>query len=698
MIEITKDTFVNDHKVDRQDIIAAYWVFLGRMPESDLVIDDKSLLMLSELAAPFLQSSEFSDRVDSFIRDKPSLIDENARISYPTERLQASDFLRTNGLLSVATTGLAIECFRALLDHDQFAAQIASLAGLPSLSDLLQIVDRRLIIEKSTREIQSVFNKRLDKEAVNLAYSAVLGRLPETSQIATFKTGTLLGNLVIEILDSREFIESVVSPILNRELLVGERFQDYNDNLLLWAEEHFLINGTKDNINSAKQFLSSVLDSALSVFVRSRVSLSYDYVTFREALRRADDGLSRYQSISGNIVEVFDESYLHLVTNRVHDLPSLRVDGSAPRRINVLVPAFDFKSMSAGFFGVFQVARFVASCGYRVRLVMFDNFYWNEHEFRQKLLGYPGMEELFDELEFIYIGDRSTPLTISPADSSVATVWYSAYFAQKISLATKSQPFLYLIQDYETNFFASSTLSCLAEQTYSMNYHALFSTETLRDFFVNRGVGVFGIQPPAYIYFNNACASQLPPKQSFMAEKDVNRLAFYSRPVVNRNMFELGALALINAYKQGVFDGNWEFVGVGMGDVAIKLACDRSLLQMPRMNLRDYTRAISKFDIGLCLMASPHPSLLPFDLAGSGAVVVTNSFASKDQSYFDQLASNVIARKPSVEAIVDGLASAVERLKDRHVRYRNAELMTYPKTWGESLTSLHEDFIRNTFK
>ena len=46
---------------------------------------------------------------------------------------------------------------------------------------------------------------------------------------------------------------------------------------------------------------------------------------------------------------IYDAHELHLLVNRIYDLPDVKVDPNRRRTINVLVPAFDFKSMSAGF-------------------------------------------------------------------------------------------------------------------------------------------------------------------------------------------------------------------------------------------------------------------------------------------------------------------------------------------------------------
>ena len=395
----------------------------------------------------------------------------------------------------------------------------------------------------------------------------------------------------------------------------------------------------------------------------------------------------------------YDYHLLNLLTNRVNDLPEVRVDATAPNRINVLVPAFDFRSMSAGFFGVFQVARFVSRCGYRVRLVMFDNFYWNEAEFRVKLKEFPGMEHLFDELEIDYIGSRSLPLVVSPNDNCIATVWYSAYFARKIMNATSAKPFLYLIQDYETNFFPGGSLQSMAEESYHFNFSALFSSKPLMLTFIGREIGIFAEKTATYTHFNNACASYLPSEAEFEMEPLTRRLAFYSRPTVNRNMFELGALTLIESYRQGVFsNGNWEFYGVGIGDVTIQLAEGVTVRQMPRMTLKEYQSAIANFDVGLCLMASPHPSLLPFDLAGSGAVVVTNTYGTKTAGYLESISSNIIATRPTLEHLVAGMHTAVGKSQDRIARYTAARNMKYPRDWTQTFDVGHIQFVDRVFQ
>jgi hypothetical protein len=301
-----------------------------------------------------------------------------------------------------------------------------------------------------------------------------------------------------------------------------------------------------------------------------------------------------------------------------------------------------------------------------------------------------------------YIGERKAPLRVSPDDTCLATVWYSAHFANKIMNTIGGKPFIYLIQDYETNFFAGSTLYALADTSYTFNYHALFSTKALMDFCVGRGIDRSAANGNAREYYDNACAAHLMPRDEFLAvngAKAKRDLVFYARPVVNRNMFELGALALIEAYRQGVLKKDeWNFHSVGLGEGRIDLEPGVSVQHLPRMTLKEYTATIGRFDLGLTLMASPHPSLLPMDLGGSGCICVTNTFETKTPEFLSTLNGNVIAAAPDLRALVKGLAEGVERARDVEARWAAAKAATYPRTWDETFTDRHRTFMKRVME
>ena len=396
--------------------------------------------------------------------------------------------------------------------------------------------------------------------------------------------------------------------------------------------------------------------------------------------------------------EIYSWERLSLATNRIFNLPDVELSDSAPKRINVLVPAFSVESISAGFFGVFNVALQLQRLGYRVRLVLFDNFVYSEEAFRKSLSGFPTFSELFDELEVEYIGNRLRPLEVSPADGVVATVWYSAYFAQKIQRLTGNKPFLYLIQDYESAFYPYSSMFSLADETYRMNFRPLYSTKPLHEYMKNRFPNL-EITPSSY--FNNACSSRLTDLETFVATKSKQtkkRFVFYSRPAVNRNMFELSCLAVIKAFQKGVFGSgdNWEFFGMGLGNVKISLNDIVEISQLPRMSLAEYQDFVPSIDVGLSLMGSPHPSIVPFDLAGSGSIVVTNSFENKTAEYFRSISSNIVVSDPKLDDLVEAIRQAVEKSDNFVSRHASAVNMNFPTDWNQVWSDNHNKFLVET--
>lgn len=396
--------------------------------------------------------------------------------------------------------------------------------------------------------------------------------------------------------------------------------------------------------------------------------------------------------------QIYDEHLLNLMVNRIYNLPEVQVDPAAPRRINVLVPAFTISTISAGFFGVFNVALFIAEQGYRVRLVLFDNFNYDARQFREALARFPTMEKLFERLDIEYIGARTQPLRVSTHDNCVATVWYSAYFAEKIAGLTGQRPFLYLIQDFEAAFHPFNSLYCMARRSYALRYHTLASSSALLAYL--RQQAIISDDPPLRASsFDNACSSSIYPAEQFRQAKAQSgkRLVFYSRPAVNRNMFEMAALALIEAFKQGAFAAEpWEFYGMGIGNTTVQLGPGVVVRQLPRMSLQEYQDVTKTFDLCLTLMSSPHPSLIPIDLAAAGAIVVTNTFETKTADYLTGISANIIPAPPELPALTQALVEGARRTADVEARLRHAEV-NWPRSWDETWTDAHRAMIREVF-
>jgi hypothetical protein len=391
------------------------------------------------------------------------------------------------------------------------------------------------------------------------------------------------------------------------------------------------------------------------------------------------------------------EQETHLRTYRVFDPIDVEVDASLPVRVNVLVPAFDLENMSAGFFGVFEIASWLDELGYRVRLVLFENFGFYMEPLKKNLSGHPGLHNLLDRVELAYLGERRSPLRVSPDDMAVATVWYSAYLAQRIQSLTTQGPFLYLIQDDESNFHPSGANSVLAANTYAMDFVALVSSESLYRHFCENVAGTIRDDPSRAAPFHNA-SSRSRGGTSQRSVEATKTFVYYSRPTVDRNAFDLGIQAIRVAVQTDVLNLNeWRFIGIGIGEMDVEIAEGHYLEQLKRLSIKDYRKAISDFDAGLSLMISPHPSLVPVDLAGSGVPVVTNVYGTKTAEYLQGISRNIVPAELNVDSLVLAIQEAVLRAADPALRAQGARDLSWPTDWSSVLVDEHVRLIERAW-
>lgn len=366
------------------------------------------------------------------------------------------------------------------------------------------------------------------------------------------------------------------------------------------------------------------------------------------------------------------------------------VDERAPRRVNVLIPEIDLKHMFGGYIGKFNLAARLAAVGLDVRIVTTDRNPGLPRDWRERVESYDGLAGLFGRVEVAFAREQA-PLTISPSDRFVATTWRTAHVARHAVAQTDGRRFLYLIQEYEPLTCAVGSWQALAAETYGFEHRALFSTELLREYFAAHAIGVYragGEQgDAASCSFQNAITDVSPPAAAELARRTTRRLLFYARPEPHaaRNLFEIGMMALRQALDRGVLDG-WEINGigtVGAGRV-IDLGGGASIAMLPRAAQAEYGALLAGHDVGLSLMFTPHPSLVPLEMAAAGLVTVTNTFENKTAARLRDVAGNLIAAEAAPSAIAEALATATARAGDARQRI-DGSAVRWSRSWEQSL-------------
>jgi glycosyltransferase involved in cell wall biosynthesis len=372
----------------------------------------------------------------------------------------------------------------------------------------------------------------------------------------------------------------------------------------------------------------------------------------------------------------------------------LTVSAREPQRVNLLIPTIDLQHLFGGYIGKFNLARKLAEAGHRVRIVTVDPTPPLPDDWREQVEAYSGLAGALSRIEVAFARDQAGPLAVNPDDRFVATTWWTAYHARNAVQQTNGDRFLYLIQEFEPFTFVMGSWAAVAMETYNFPHCALFSTEFLRTYFAAHGYGVFAAGTEAgerdSVSFQNAITAVEIPSAAELADRESRRLLFYARsePHAKRNMFELGLIAISRAIEQGAFGDEWEYFGIGSvsGRSSVALPGGAQLEILSRRSQADYGEMLTSHDVGLSLMFTPHPSLVPIEMASAGLLTVTNTFDTKTAESLGGISSNLIAAEPSIEGVTAGLAEAIGRVGDHEARVAGSRV-DWSRDWEDSFSA-----------
>jgi glycosyltransferase involved in cell wall biosynthesis len=368
----------------------------------------------------------------------------------------------------------------------------------------------------------------------------------------------------------------------------------------------------------------------------------------------------------------------------------LELRDDAPPRVNLLIPTVDLEHLFAGYIGKFNLARRLADRGARVRVITVDPTPLLPRTWARQLESYEGLAGLTDRVEFAF-GRESLGLEVSGDDRFIATTWWTAHIAGKAIAELGVERFLYLIQEYEPFTFPMGSYAALAHGSYELPHRALFSSELLRGWFRQQGIGVYAggaaAGDAASVSFENAITTVSAPSAARLRSRRPRKLLFYARPEPHaaRNMFELGLLALVRALEDGAFQTGWQLRGIGTVQAGRRLAVasGAELELLPRTGQREYARLLSEHDLGLALMYTPHPSMVPIEMAAAGMVVVTNSFANKTPAALAAISPNLVAAAPTIEGVAAALRDAAGAVENAERRVAGSEV-AWSRSWDSS--------------
>lgn len=375
------------------------------------------------------------------------------------------------------------------------------------------------------------------------------------------------------------------------------------------------------------------------------------------------------------------------------------VDRSMGVRVNIFLPELRLNHFFGGYHSKISLITRLRERGVETRLVLVDEARVSNAAVSEIIGAFPELEKGLAESDIQAIGLRDEPFSVGSEDALMATTWWSARVVNGLRNQLGRERFLYFIQEYEPFTFSLGTWYRAAEQTYDMPHDAIFSTEALERFFREQGAGVFssGQKDARFLTFQNPITGlKGVPRQNLVSGRRP-RLLFYARPQATeaRNMYEFGLAALRRAAAElGDALNGWDLVGVGSDrNVLLDIGSGRSLRLIKKLDSYSYREMLASSDVGLSLMYTPHPSLVPLEMAAAGMVTVTNACMSKTAAAFADVSPLIRVAEAEVEAIADELVAAVRQVMAGPVRNPGVDWPTspaeaFPDAWLDQFMDL----------
>jgi len=240
------------------------------------------------------------------------------------------------------------------------------------------------------------------------------------------------------------------------------------------------------------------------------------------------------------------------------------------------------------------------------------------------------------------MGNRNEPIPVGENDVFIATMWDTAYSMYELSKwyeekFHKSFKMIYLIQDFEPGFYPWSSKYLLSESTYRMYHNAIavFNSYSLQDYFKVMGYHFkheYSFTPK----LNTKLREYLLANKDQSNDKRKKQILIYGRPSRARNAFELIVMALDEWYRNNADAKEWTILSAGQNMSDVICPSGAVIHNVGKMSIEQYAKAMMETSIGISLMVSPHPSYPPLEMAAFGVHVITNQFANKDLSSFNQ--------------------------------------------------------------
>jgi hypothetical protein len=360
----------------------------------------------------------------------------------------------------------------------------------------------------------------------------------------------------------------------------------------------------------------------------------------------------------------------------------------APDRLNVVLPHVDAHGAFGGISTAVELARLLAEGYASVRLVSQMPLPKSGRMFAPIKPG-DGQNEVVS-LTGGELACHGREIFLCTHWSTVGT--WQAYDWAMGQVGLRAPDFYYLIQDFEPDFLpeGEKRLRALGSYGHGDRCTAVINSHELARHFRRSG----------YRFSRtHAFAPSLNPELRAFLDERRWRLTkpepaplvvlVYGRPLSPRNRFQnaVEGLALFTEALPESERDHYAFFSVGQQHQDIMLCPGAVLKSLGKLSLGSYASLLEQSHVGLSLMASPHPSYPPLEMALFGLKTVTNRYGSKDlsRSHHGIVSIDLV----DARAVVNGVAEACRRVREEPSPEQAVLPSSLsPLTWRQNLRGL----------
>lgn len=432
---------------------------------------------------------------------------------------------------------------------------------------------------------------------------------------------------------------------------------------------HFYNYGWKENRRPNRNFN---IDSFFEKYPDARqLEINpISYILEKGLQEETEDFVTGGKMFASDLIEsFFSESW---------PLKTLPID-SKEKRINIIFNGFDEGCFFGGKATALVLATtFAQKYNYSLRVIAQNP----DAKIFYKFL------KLFDidfdkEVEF-YSTESSKMLEVGTEDHFICTMWTNADAV--LNTESIQGKVFYIMQEVETFFYDHGDyhLRCYNTLT-NKRLIPIVNSKLLFDYFLGHGYENVNNG----VYFEPAFSRKLlsPSKESFK-RKAKYKLFFYARPSHQRNLFYFGLQVLNEAFLQGILNKDeWEVYLAGdTRSPTFKFDNDVKIYDLGIMKWEEYCAFASQIDLCYSMIYTPHPSYPPFDFVCSGAVVLTNKYANKEDLH--KYSKNIVSAELKIENMLDKLNEAVDLTKNNKLRKKNFQSSNINENWEDSFNQV----------